>query len=168
MKALFLDLDGTVRRTKSGKPAPNKPEDQELLPGRVETLKDFKKQGYKIIAVTNQAGVALGHLSHDDVKACLADLDHKLGYVFDDMLYCASHPKSGDERRKPRPGIIHEAAKKHKIDLSQSIMVGDLESDREAAKNAGVAFEWAHNFFNGGADASSSGHSGVSGVPSRR
>jgi len=146
-KALFLDLDGTIRKTKSGKPAPSHPDDQIVLPGRKEVLQHYKRKGYKIIAVTNQGGVASGKLTHADVKACLADLDHKLGYVFDDMHYCAAPSTSDHSHRKPNPGMILDAAAKHQIDLPSSLMVGDYHTDEEAAKRAGVPYLDANDFF---------------------
>lgn len=147
-KALFLDLDGTVRKTKKGGPTPNHPDDQEVLPGRKELIKSYKDKGYKIIAVTNQGGIDLGYTTHDAVKRVLADLDHKLGYVFDDMLYAAGKPGGKDPWRKPEPGMIHHAATTHDIDLAQSIMVGDKDTDEEAAKRAGIGtYHYADKFF---------------------
>lgn len=147
-KALFLDLDGTVRETKSGRVAPNEPGDQVVLPGRVRKINEYKAKGYKIIAVSNQAGVALKHLSHSDVKRCLFSLNEDMGRPFDEMLYCAAHPDANDPRRKPNPGMLLEAAERHNIDLKKSIMVGDMLSDRKAAEAAGVKFKWANEFFN--------------------
>jgi D-glycero-D-manno-heptose 1,7-bisphosphate phosphatase len=144
-KGLFLDLDSTVRASKAGKVTPDSVEDQMVLPGRKEKIKEYKDKGYKIIAVSNQGGVALGHTTHAKVKELLSDLDHKMGYVFDEMLYA---PHMGDHpMRKPNPGMILHAAEKHGIDLSKSIMVGDMDSDREAAKRAGVAYHHADDFF---------------------
>jgi len=145
-KAVFFDLDGTIRTTKSGDVAPAYPWDQVVLPGRKEKIAELKQKGYKIIAVTNQAGVEHGHLTEGDVLLCLYDLDESLGFPFDDMLYEKSkdpaHP-----RRKPNPGMILEAAEKHGISLKDSVMVGDMESDQKAAENAGVSFSWAKDFF---------------------
>lgn len=145
-KALFLDLDGTVRKTKSGKVAPSDPKDQIVLPGRVTRIQEYKKKGYKVIAVTNQAGISKGYLTHEDCKKCLFALNHDMGLVFDDMLYEPSDDPS-HPRRKPNPGMILEAAEKYNIDLGKSIMVGDMDSDRQAAEKAGVWFKNAADFF---------------------
>lgn len=145
-KALFLDLDGTVRKTKSGKVAPSDHKDQVVLPGRTELIKKYKDDGFKIIAVTNQAGISKGYLTHEQCKACLFHLNQELGMPFDDMLYEPSddpkHP-----RRKPNPGMLQEAAEKHNIDLGKSLMVGDMSTDRDAAKSAGVPYMDASEFF---------------------
>jgi D-glycero-D-manno-heptose 1,7-bisphosphate phosphatase len=144
-KAAFFDLDSTIRVSKSGKITPDTPEDQVVMPGRKEKLKELKAQGYKIFAVSNQGGIAMGYTTHEKVKKALADLDHRLGYVFDDMSYS---PHMGDHpTRKPNPGMIHELAEKHGIDLSKSFMVGDLPSDEEAAKRAGLKYHDASDFF---------------------
>jgi D-glycero-D-manno-heptose 1,7-bisphosphate phosphatase len=145
-KAVYVDLDGTIRTTLSGKVAPSDPHDQVVLPGRKERLQSLKKQGYKIFAVSNQGGIEKGHVTHDQVKACFAKLDHDLGYVFDDMVYASSmdpkHPM-----RKPNPGMIHGLAEKHGVDLTKSFMVGDMASDRTAAERAGIPFHHADDFF---------------------
>jgi len=147
-KALFLDLDGTVRGTKGTKPCPNKPEDQYVLEGRKEVISKYKRDGYKIIAVTNQGGVGLGYMTSEDNKRCLADLNERLDFVFDDMLAATATPQDKHHWTKPRPGMLMHAADKHNIDLNRSIMVGDKEGDKGAAEAAGTKFQWAKDFFN--------------------
>lgn len=146
-KGLLLDLDGCVRASRSGKVTPDHPEDQVVLPGRKEKIQQYKADGWKIVAVTNQGGIGLGHTTHDKVKTTLAALNEELGRPFDDMLYEGSAPKENHHRRKPNPGMLQEAAEKHHLDLTKSLMVGDRESDQEAARLAGVPFQWAHKFF---------------------
>lgn len=147
-KALFLDLDWTVRGTKSGKLCPNDPKDQFILPRRKEVIKKFKDRGYKIIAVSNQGGVGVGHMTAEDNQKCLYDVNEKLDFMFDDMYSATAHPSEKHEDTKPNPGMILKAADKHNIDLSNSIMVGDRDSDKQAAKNAKVAsYFTAQSFF---------------------
>ena len=146
-KALFLDLDGTIRSTKGDKLCPSRPEEQEILPGRKEKIWDFKKRGYVIVAVTNQAGIGLGYMREQDCIDCMQDLDKKLGNPFDLMLYSKSKPSEDDPYRKPQPGMLIHAAGKLDLDLENSLMVGDMSSDEGAAKNAKVKFEWAKDFF---------------------
>jgi len=145
-KALFLDLDGTVRVTNNGKPCPNKPSDQEILPGRVDKIKGYKNKGYSIVAVTNQSGIDLGYMKESDCQDCLEDLNKKMGGVFDLMLYAKSANKE-DPCRKPNTGMFTHAAQKMNIDLGKSITVGDMESDRLAGEKAGTKFYWAKDFF---------------------
>jgi D-glycero-D-manno-heptose 1,7-bisphosphate phosphatase len=77
----------------------------------------------------------------------MRDLNKRLGGVFDDMLYAPAVPHKKDYMTKPNPGMIHHAADKHGIDLKQSIMVGDMDSDEGAAQKAGVKFVHADLFF---------------------
>ena len=146
-KALFLDLDGTVRGTKGDGPCPNKPEDQFVLKGHKEKIKEYKEKGYKIIAVTNQGGVGLGYMTSDDNKRCLHNLNEELDFMFDDMLAATATPNDKHHWTKPQPGMLMHAADKHNIDLNRSIMVGDRDGDKGAAENAGTKFEWAKDFF---------------------
>lgn len=146
-KGLLLDLDGCVRTTRSGKVTPDHPDDQVVLPGRKEKIQAFKDRGYRVVAVTNQGGIGLGHTTHEKVQKTLHALNEDLGRPFDDMLYEGSAPRENHPRRKPNPGMIHEAAEKHNLDLSKSVMVGDKETDRQAAEKAGVPFVWAKDFF---------------------
>lgn len=146
MRALFLDLDGTVRQTLSGAPCPNSPEDQEVLPGRFAKIWAYKNMGYKIIAVTNQGGVGLGIMTKKECEVCLHDLNKKLGDVFDDMMYDPAAPHRKDSFTKPNPGMLFAAQEKFKLDLKRSIMVGDRSSDRMAAERRS-ALPRCENFF---------------------
>lgn len=147
-KALFLDLDGTVRGTNNGAPCPNKPSEQYVLNNRSEVIKQYKEKGFKIIAVTNQGGIGLGYMTEEDNKECLYDINEKLDFMFDDMLYAAAKPKEKHKDTKPNPGMIIKASEKHNIDLKESIMVGDRDSDRQASENAKVGtFFTAKEFF---------------------
>jgi D-glycero-D-manno-heptose 1,7-bisphosphate phosphatase len=146
-KAIFTDLDGTVRTTKGGKPCPNKPSDQEIMPGRIAKLLDYKKRGYKIVAVTNQGGIGLGYMTEGQCQLILDDLDRRMGGIFDKMLYAKAAPTAGHQWTKPNPGMILAAAKDLDIDLKESIMVGDMDTDQMAAQRAGVTFRWAKDFF---------------------
>jgi len=147
-KALFLDLDGTVRRTLvANQPCPRRPEEQEVLPGRREKIWEYKKAGHLIFAVTNQGGVGLGLMTADDCLDCLIDLNKKLDGVFDDMIFAGAPPDKKDMYTKPNPGMITTLAHRHKVDLANSLMVGDMETDELAAARAGVPFKYAKEFF---------------------
>lgn len=154
--ALFLDLDGTVRETLSGRVHPLEPWDQQLRPGVSDRVREYRDRGYAIVGVTNQGGVALGILTEDDVLAInqrlMTDLAPRL---FDLILYCPYHPHSRlptyrhhADCRKPRPGMAFEARRQLGVDLGASIMVGDSDADQGFARNAGIGrFYWADEFF---------------------
>jgi D-glycero-D-manno-heptose 1,7-bisphosphate phosphatase len=117
------------------------------LEGRYEKIWEYKKQGYKIFAVTNQGGIGLGLLSKTECEECLEDLNRKLDGVFDDMLYAPAIPMRNESFTKPNPGMIFYLAEKYKIDLTKSLMVGDRETDQMAARRGGVPFTWTKDFF---------------------
>ena len=148
-KALFLDLDDTVRTTTTGKPCPNKPADQKVMPGRRKKIQEFIENGYKIVAVTNQGGIGLGYMTDKQCQECLFDIDRKLGGVFDRMYYAPASPSAKHPLTKPNPGMLLKAKKELNIDLTKSIMVGDRDTDKGAAEKAGVPFQWAKDFFRG-------------------
>lgn len=143
-KAVFLDRDGTII---IHKPYLDSPGQLELLPNTVEGIRLFKKHGYLIIIVTNQSGIARGFfdeerliLIHKKLKSMLEDA----GAAVDDIYYCP-HYKEGVveqykvdcECRKPGPQMILNAARRHHIDLTQSLMIGDSQVDMQAGKSAG-------------------------------
>jgi D-glycero-D-manno-heptose 1,7-bisphosphate phosphatase len=154
--ALFVDLDNTVRETLTGRSHPLWPEDQELRPGVREKLAEFRDVGYAIVGVTNQGGVAFGTLTEQEVREINHYLsDHLAPGLFDLILFSPYHPYGSithyarfSHHRKPGPGMAHEARDRLGLDLAISIMVGDRETDRLFAENAGIAhFYWAHEFF---------------------
>lgn len=143
-KALFLDRDGVINKEKNYL---YKIENFEFIDGVFETCKYFQEKGYLIIIITNQAGIARGKYTEDDYQI-LTDWmikefekkDIKISKVY----HCPHHPDfSGEcECRKPNPGMIIQAQKDFDIDLSQSILVGDKNSDIEAGINAGIKMNY--------------------------
>lgn len=138
-KCVFFDRDGIVNRS----PGPGYVErwsDFHLLPEFVEALRTVKRHGCEAVIVTNQRGVALGIMSRETVEEMHASLRDKLrrehGLDVLDILYCP-HDKESCDCRKPKPGMLLTAARRHGIDLSQSWMVGDMEKDVEAGHAAG-------------------------------
>jgi D-glycero-D-manno-heptose 1,7-bisphosphate phosphatase len=156
--ALFVDLDGTVRDTRSGRVHPLEPWDQYLLPGVKERLSAYRERGYAVVGVTNQGGVAHGVLTEADVRAINHHLMERLAPgLFDLILYCPYHPhgrlpryRRASTSRKPGPGMAFEARDRLGLDLAASLMVGDMETDRAFAAAAGIRrFFWASTFFGG-------------------
>lgn len=137
-KAIFLDRDGVINIDKG---YVHKIEDFIFKEGIFEVCKYLKSLGYLLIVVTNQSGIARGYYTLNDFKR-LTDYMLKEFYNFDikiDSVYFCPH--SIDQNcncRKPKPGMILEAQKEFDIDLSRSWLIGDKESDIEAAKNGGI------------------------------
>ncbi len=139
-KALFLDRDGVINKEKNYL---YKIEDFEFIDGVFETCRYFQEKGYLIIIITNQAGIARGKYSEDDFHKLndwmLAEFSKK-DVRISKVYYCPHHPDfSGEcECRKPKPKMILDAQREFDLDLSQSILVGDKNSDIEAGISAGI------------------------------
>jgi D,D-heptose 1,7-bisphosphate phosphatase len=144
-KAVFLDRDGTIVEDIGYM---NSPEQIKFIPGAVEAIKMLNEAGYKVVVISNQAGVARGLITEDMLQTIDKTL-HKWilngGAHLDGMYYCPHHPEHGVypykqvcECRKPHPGLIKRAHRELDIDLSQSFMIGDKSSDIEAGKRAGT------------------------------
>jgi D-glycero-D-manno-heptose 1,7-bisphosphate phosphatase len=139
LKCIFFDRDGSVNRH----PGPGyveRWEDFHLLPEFVEVLRLVRQQGYEAVIVSNQRGVARGIMTAatvDDLHRRLRTvLKEQHGLELLDVFYCPHDPDQC-ECRKPKPGMLLEAARRHGIDLSQSWMIGDSLKDVEAGKAAG-------------------------------
>jgi len=137
-RAVFLDRDGVINRAfvREGKPfPPPTPQDLEVLPGVPEALQELKSHGYKLLVVTNQPDVGRGKQSREALEAMHHALRTSL--PLDDILVCCHTDQDHCDCRKPLPGMLLEAARKHNIDLASSFMVGDRWRDIEAGYNAG-------------------------------
>ena len=137
-RAVFLDRDGVINRAfvRDGKPfPPPTPQELEVLPDVPEALHELKKAGYKLVVVTNQPDVSRGKQSRQTLDA----MHHSLlaSLPLDDILVCCHTDQDKCDCRKPLPGMLLEAARKHNIDLAASFMVGDRWRDIDAGYNAG-------------------------------
>lgn len=138
--ALFLDRDGVVNIEKHYL---HKIEDFEFIDGIFELCRKYQDLGYLVVVVTNQSGIARGYYSEADFEKLtvwMVEAFNKQGITLADVYHCPHHPDiSGPcSCRKPEPGMLLEAAKKHNIDLKHSLLVGDGERDISAAHRAGV------------------------------
>ena len=147
-KAVFLDRDGTVNIYKG---FIRHAEDFELIPGVAKAIKEVNESGYLAIIVTNQPVIARGECSFEELEKKKKKMETLLGQegaYIDDIFCCPHHPNKGyaGERieykidcdcRKPKPGLLYQAAQKYNIDLEKSYMVGDDERDMEAGRRAG-------------------------------
>ncbi len=146
--AIFLDRDGTINEEVN---LLNKPEQLKLIEGAAEAIRLINKSDYLAIIVTNQPVIARNLCSIEELEYIHASLETMLGkeraYV-NAIYYCPHHPDKGypEERpeykiececRKPKPGMILQAAKDWNIDLSKSYMIGDSDRDLKVGQNAG-------------------------------
>jgi histidinol-phosphate phosphatase family protein len=145
---LFLDLAGTLVRMDSNRELPL--EDGrirvQLMPNVAEKLRPLRDR--LILIVTNQAGIARGRLTTAQVEAAITEVDRQLGGIVTAWQIC---PHTAEDRcrcRKPAPGMIHELAEVYGVELTQSIMVGDQEVDRQCSAAAGIPrFVFAKDYF---------------------
>ncbi len=147
-KAIFLDRDGTINKYVGFL---RNIDDFELIEGVSEAIKQINQSGYLAIVVTNQPVIARGEVTWDELHEIhkkMETLLGKEGAYIDGMYICPHHPDKGFEGerpgykfdcdcRKPKPGLLLQAAKDFNINLSQSYMIGDSERDVEAGKAAG-------------------------------
>jgi len=146
-KAILFDYDGTLRITKSGGHYPTDISDIEIIPGRIEKLLELQNQGYILLGVSNQSGVAKGLLTHATAIACFEKTNEMLGINID-YKYCGhSVPPITCYCRKPGVGFGVEFIEKYKLNPSQCTMVGDLTSDKTFAKRCGFNYVDASEFF---------------------
>jgi D-glycero-D-manno-heptose 1,7-bisphosphate phosphatase len=137
-RALFLDRDGTIIEHV---PYLKEPEKVALVRGMAQKIIEFRNAGYLAIIITNQSGIGRGIISkkqYDAVNARMEELLEEQGAKIDAIFMCPSKPEDKDPRRKPSPAMILEAAKKYKLSLVDSVMVGDSASDMGAGISAGV------------------------------
>jgi histidinol-phosphate phosphatase family protein len=146
-RALLLDIDGTLRTTRSGAPFPHSPDDVEILPGRKETLDRYAQDGWKLLGISNQSGIGRGQVTREAVERCFEHTQKLLGHDLD-ILYCPHAATSaGVWCRKPMPGMVAQHIVRHELDRDLCLIVGDLDSDRELAQLCGIEFRWAGEFF---------------------
>ena len=142
-KALFLDLDGTVIITKSGRAFPLHSDDWKLIPEMLPFIKEKIKQNYIPIIVTNQAGIELGYLTEQTFINKIENICYRLEYYLKipkntiNYWYCK---EAESYNRKPNIGMAIQAAEEYELNFSECIMVGDMESDKEFARNCGMTY----------------------------
>ena len=137
-QAVFLDRDGVLNRAfvREGKPYPPTNLDElEVLSGVVEACDALHKAGFLLVVVTNQPDVARGMLRCQVVEAINQAMSEQL--PLDDIRVCYHDDVDHCPCRKPKPGLLLEAARDWEIDLSASFMVGDRWKDIEAGRQAG-------------------------------
>lgn len=137
--ALFLDRDGVI--------VENRPDyirswaDVHIFPQALEALINARIAPYKVIIVTNQSAVGRGIISLSEAEAINQRLVAEIkaaGGQIDAVLMCPHAPQENCACRKPRPGLLLQAAELYSIDLKNSILIGDAVSDLLAGQAAGV------------------------------
>ena len=151
-RAVFLDRDGVINEIIYHKEmgivdSPFTVEQLKLLPEVGKAINNFHSQGFKVILVSNQPGIAKEHFDMDvfeKIKEKMKKELEKTGAILDAEYYCFHHPEAKIEIynkicdcRKPKPGMILKAAKDHKVDTKKSWMIGDGVNDIQTGNAAG-------------------------------
>jgi D-glycero-D-manno-heptose 1,7-bisphosphate phosphatase len=145
MKAVFLDRDGTMVVEKGYITVP---EAVELYPGVPEAVRALKDAGWKVVVFTNQGAVAKGLITEEELAGIHERMLMMLGAegaALDGVYFCPHHPEGSVEAyavdcdcRKPKPGLLEQAARDHDLDLAQCVVVGDTPRDLQAGRAVGA------------------------------
>lgn len=145
-KAAFIDRDGVINEERHYL---HRKEDFVILPGVAQGIKTLASSGYKIVVISNQAGIARGYYNEESVRALheyMREILQKEGAHIDAVYYCPHHVLGSEKRytyqcdcRKPRIGMLLRVATDLNLNLSRSVLIGDKLSDIEAGKNASLA-----------------------------
>ncbi len=145
-RALFLDRDGVINVEKN---YVHRIEDFEFMDGIFELCRQAQELGFRLVVITNQAGIGRGYYTEDDFSRLtrwMLERFAERGIGIDRVYHCPYHPTAGIGEyrrdsfdRKPNPGMILKAAEELRLDLARSVLVGDKESDLQAGRAAGLA-----------------------------
>jgi D,D-heptose 1,7-bisphosphate phosphatase len=143
--AVFMDRDGTINEEVNYL---SRMDQLKLYPQTFEAIRMINSAGMKAIVITNQSGIARGYFTEDFVRSVHERINEMLraeGAHIDGFYVCPHHPVYGNgiykqncECRKPKPGMLLQAAEEMNIDLSRSYMIGDMLKDIVTGKKAGA------------------------------
>ncbi len=135
---VILDRDGTINEEVGYL---NHLSRFKLLSGAAQGIRLLKEAGFAVVVITNQSGIARGFFPASLVEEIHALMTKQLaqeGAILDGIYYCPHHPSEGCLCRKPKPGLVEQAAKELKLDLSRAYVVGDRFTDLLLAQNIGA------------------------------
>ena len=145
--AIFLDRDGVINIEKN---YVYRIEDFAFVSGIFDVCRSAQDAGLIPIVVTNQAGIGRGYYTEDDfqrITAWMVDQFRLRGIRIGHVYHCPFHPTAGIGEyrresfdRKPNPGMILKARDDFALDLANSVLVGDKDSDIEAGRAAGIRY----------------------------
>jgi D-glycero-D-manno-heptose 1,7-bisphosphate phosphatase len=139
-KVIFLDRDGVINKKPPKADYVKSWNEFEFLPGSIEAINILTKNGYDIYIISNQAGIARGMMTENDLKEIHEKMKNELkkhsAKISSDIYYCPHGWDEGCECRKPKPDLFFQAAREHHIDLTKTIFIGDDERDLQAGNAA--------------------------------
>jgi histidinol-phosphate phosphatase family protein len=143
-KTVFMDRDGVINKDPGGWTKYNyvtTPVEFKFIPGATEALEKLKNAGYRVIVISNQAGVSKGYFSREQLKAVDGHMlkeVKKAGGRIEESFYCIHRDEDNCNCRKPKAGLLEMAAKKYKVKTKNAYFIGDTEADMKAGKAAGA------------------------------
>jgi D-glycero-D-manno-heptose 1,7-bisphosphate phosphatase len=162
---LWIDIVGTViKGPNDGHRWVNEASDVEVFPEVPRLLQRYQNRGWRVVGVTNQGGIAMGHTTLPKILGAMNAVNQMCGKVFDLVMICRHHPEATELEmrvcwcRKPRIGLLIEAglalARRHGeiYPPHLGLFVGDMDEDRLCAENAALAFMWAKDWRAGAHD----------------
>lgn len=138
LQCLFLDRDGVINRERAD--YVKSWQEMEILPGVFDAMARLAQLNAPVIIITNQSAIGRQHVTRqavDELHHRLFELIHSAGGRVDDVFLCPHHPNDNCSCRKPKPGLLVQAAEKYKLDLTQCLFVGDSVTDFQAATAVG-------------------------------
>jgi D-glycero-D-manno-heptose 1,7-bisphosphate phosphatase len=137
--AIFLDRDGVIIENRDDYCL--RWEEVSFLPGALQALAGARSAPHAFVIITNQSAIGRGLLeltTADEINTRLVNAIHASGGRVDGVYMCPHTPEAGCDCRKPRPGLLLQAARELSLDLAQSALIGDARSDVDAGHAAGV------------------------------
>jgi len=144
-RAVFMDRDGTLNEEVGYL---SRMDQLRIFPRAIEAIRLVNTSGMKAVVISNQSGIARGYFTEDFVRSVHDRINELLGAEgawIDGFYVCPHHPVHGSgiykldcDCRKPKPGLLLQAAAEMNIDLARSYMIGDMLKDIEAGKKAGA------------------------------
>jgi len=138
-KLIVLDRDGVINQ--DSPTYIKSPEEWHAIPGSIEAIAKLHRHGYKVVVATNQSGIARGYFTQNTLDAMhkkMLDQIEAAGGHIEDIFICPHGPEDGCECRKPKSGLLLQAANKFNISPSEMLIIGDSIRDILAAKNYGA------------------------------
>ena len=148
LKTIFIDRDGVINHERSD--YVKSISELEIFPNVVKNIELLKNAGFLIVVITNQSAINRGIITHDAVNQIHDSIQNHLkknGTCVDGFFYCPHKPDENCNCRKPKPGLLNQAILELNIDVNSSWMIGDSDSDIEAAALIGCkAIKINNNF----------------------
>jgi len=137
---VILDRDGTLNRRPPQAQYVTRPDDFEWLPGSREALRLLAEHGYRVVVVSNQAGIGRGAMTEADLREVHERMLVDSGGAIEAIYHCPHDWDEGCDCRKPAPGMLFQAQRDLDLDLTRTPFLGDDERDGQAAEAAGCPF----------------------------